>query len=168
MRASVGEGCHTDPVTSPGSLGSEGVAGDVIADGYFDIAGTWHPTPDHVRAALADVLAPVADARPMWFVHPGEEHRLLDPCELVLEDATSLGTIDELPPDLPLGYHDLAPCDGGPVTRLVVAPVACPSQSKTTSDADMAMSVCGDGRVVGGDDCCRIGAEMLEYVNEGL
>ncbi len=114
-------------MTSPASPGSAGVADEVIADGYFDIAGAWHPTPDHVRAALDDVLAPVADARPLWFVHPGEEHRLHDRCELVLEDGTSLGAIDALAPDLPLGYHDLAPLGGGPVTRLVVAPTACPS-----------------------------------------
>jgi 4-alpha-glucanotransferase len=114
-------------VTNPGAPAAEGDAGDLIADGYFDIGGTWHPVPDHVRAALVEVVAPVSDARPMWFVHPGEEHRLLGPCELVLEDGASLGTIEALPPDLPLGYHDLAPRDGGPVTRLVVAPSTCPT-----------------------------------------
>jgi 4-alpha-glucanotransferase len=33
--------------------------------------------------------------------------------------------VDALPPDLPPGYHDLVPRDGGPTTRLVVTPGRC-------------------------------------------
>ena len=37
----------------------------------------------------------------------------------------------QLPPDLPVGYHDLLPDDGGPVTRLAVAPRSCPPPPST-------------------------------------
>ena len=36
------------------------------------------------------------------------------PAELRLEDGTALQVNTALPPDLPLGYHDLFPLDGGP------------------------------------------------------
>jgi 4-alpha-glucanotransferase len=45
--------------------------------------------------------------------------------ELVLEDGTVLRADDGLPPDLPLGYHELRPLDGRPARRLVVAPARC-------------------------------------------
>ncbi|MEZ5258375.1 MAG: 4-alpha-glucanotransferase [Ilumatobacteraceae bacterium] len=32
-----------------------------------------------------------------------------------------------LPPDLPIGYHELRPLNGGPATRLFVAPERCPA-----------------------------------------
>ena len=45
--------------------------------------------------------------------------------ELVLDDGTVLRADDGLPPDLPLGYHELRPLDGRPARRLVVAPARC-------------------------------------------
>jgi 4-alpha-glucanotransferase len=45
--------------------------------------------------------------------------------ELALEDGTVLRVDGSLPPDLPLGYHEVRPLDGRPGTRLVVAPAGC-------------------------------------------
>jgi 4-alpha-glucanotransferase len=45
--------------------------------------------------------------------------------ELALEDGTVLRADGGLPPDLPLGYHELRPLDGRSATRLVVAPARC-------------------------------------------
>ena len=48
----------------------------------------------------------------------------MGPCELALEDGTSLTVDRALPRDLPLGYHRLHR-RGEPVSRLIVAPRAC-------------------------------------------
>src|SRR5438309_4607687 len=62
---------------------------------------------------------------PMWFVRAGHVEFLLGTADLVLEDGTTLRGVEALPPDLPPGYHDLRPLDGGPTTRLVVTPGRC-------------------------------------------
>ena len=66
-----------------------------------------------------------ATGRPTWVVRPGVPEVLLGRCHLELEDGTEVGDVDRLPPDLPLGIHDLAPLDGGPATTLVVSPGRC-------------------------------------------
>lgn len=103
-----------------------------IEDGYWDIAGQWHDTPDSTRRALrvamgglGDVADPPPASRPVWFVRHGTTPAIERPGELVLEDGTHLSAMTALPPDLPLGYHDLLPSDGGPATRLIVAPDRC-------------------------------------------
>ena len=110
------------------------MASDVwgIDDGYWDIAGQWHETPEQTRQALrvamgglADVADPPPATRPVWFVRQGNSPSIDRPAELALEDGTRLDTATELPPDLPLGYHDLLPSDGGPTTRLIVTPDRC-------------------------------------------
>ena len=47
------------------------------------------------------------------------------PVELVLEDGAVLRADGRLPPDLPLGYHEVRPLDGRPARRLIVAPARC-------------------------------------------
>ncbi|MEY2461624.1 MAG: 4-alpha-glucanotransferase, partial [Acidimicrobiaceae bacterium] len=103
-----------------------------IEDGYWDIAGRWHDTPEPTRRALrvamgglSDVADPPPTTRPVWFVRHGTSPAIERPAELMLEDGTVLSATTALPPDLPLGYHDLLPSDGGPTTRLVVAPDRC-------------------------------------------
>ena len=103
-----------------------------IEDGYWDIAGQWHDTPESTRRALrlamgglGDVADPPPATRPVWFVREGSSPSIQRPAELVLEDGTSIRAGAELPPDLPLGYHDLLPNDGGPATRLIVTPNRC-------------------------------------------
>ena len=101
-----------------------------IDDGYFGTDGTWHPTPDATRAALraamtGDPDTPPPEPRPLWIVRAGAAERLLGPCELRLEDGDTVRAEGALPPDLPVGYHELHPLDGGPTTRLTVTPGRC-------------------------------------------
>jgi len=68
--------------------------------------------------------APVPAAGPV--VHrPGASVPLEGPTEVVLEDGTVLRAERSLPPDLPLGYHEIRPVDGRPARRLIVAPERC-------------------------------------------
>ena len=97
-----------------------------ISDGYFDVAGEWHATSDSTRQRLRDAMGRPEPGPPMWFLPSGEAHTLWDPCRLVLEDGTDLGEISALPADLPIGYHVLAPSNGGPDTHLVIHPSTCP------------------------------------------
>jgi 4-alpha-glucanotransferase len=103
-----------------------------IDDGYWDVAGEWHATsPDTIAAlreamgAAGDADAPPADGSAVWVVRAGRAEPLLGPCEVALEDGGETRVEGDLPPDLPIGYHDLRPLDGGPVTRLIVTPGRC-------------------------------------------
>jgi 4-alpha-glucanotransferase len=101
-----------------------------IDDGYFDVRGEWHPTSPETRTALREAMTGDADrppepSRPLWVVRAGAAEPLLGPCELRLEDGTAVRAEGALPPDLPIGYHDLHPLDGGPTTRLIVSPGRC-------------------------------------------
>ncbi len=97
-----------------------------IADGYTDVHGVWHPTPTETRQLLRAAMGEPTPGRPIWFVLHGTEHQLWGPNVLTLEDGTAGGTVERLDASIPLGYHDLAPTDGGPVTRLIVHPGSCP------------------------------------------
>src|SRR4051812_42302972 len=95
-----------------------------IDDGYHDIHGRWHDAPDETRRQLrvamgghADVEDPPPRSRPVWFVRAGSAPAIERPATLILEDGTELHAGAALPPDLPLGYHDLRPGDGGTTTR---------------------------------------------------
>jgi 4-alpha-glucanotransferase len=105
-----------------------------IVDGYHDVGGTWHATAPATRAALRaamgadpDAGAPPPAEQPVWVVRTGTGFPIsLDGrCHLVLEDTTDVGALDELPADLPIGYHELVPLDGGPTTRLIASPGRC-------------------------------------------
>jgi len=97
-----------------------------ISDGYFDVAGTWHETSEATRAALRAAMGDPEPGPPVWFVPMGTSAPLWNPCRIVLEDGHELDPLDSLPADLPIGYHDLFPVDGGPATRLIVHPTSCP------------------------------------------
>ncbi|HEX5367649.1 MAG TPA: 4-alpha-glucanotransferase [Acidimicrobiales bacterium] len=101
-----------------------------IDDGYVDTTGTWHPTSPETREALrcamtGDAEVPPSPPRPLWVVRAGAAEPLLGPCELHLEGGERRPASPALPPDLPIGYHELHPLDGGPVTRLVATPGRC-------------------------------------------
>ena len=103
-----------------------------IDDGYRDVRGDWHETSDRTRrtlrvamGGLADVADPPPAMRPVWFVREHEGPAIQRPAILVLEDGAEVHATTHLPADLPIGYHDLLPDDGGPTTRLIVSPVRC-------------------------------------------
>lgn len=102
-----------------------------ITDGYWDVEGEWHPTPPTTHEALRAAMGagdhevpPEGD--PLWFVRVGKSQTLRGRCDVVLEDGTLLHDVDALPPDLPLGYHELQPLGGGPATSLVISPGRAP------------------------------------------
>lgn len=104
-----------------------------VDDGYWTVGGEWVPTPAEVARELRWAMgASVDDAPgggdgppggpPLWFVRAGSAPPIDRPALLRLEDGTEVDAAGALPADLPLGYHELHPSDGGPVTRLVVTP----------------------------------------------
>jgi 4-alpha-glucanotransferase len=68
---------------------------------------------------------PPRDAGPLVHRRGQPAPDLGEAAELVLEDGTVLRLERALPPDLPLGYHEIRPRDGGPPRRLIVAPGRC-------------------------------------------
>ncbi|MEO6159225.1 MAG: 4-alpha-glucanotransferase, partial [Ilumatobacteraceae bacterium] len=96
-----------------------------IADGYHDVAGYWHPTDTETRALLRAAIGEPSTPPRHWFVHQGSRHQLDEPCQLIAEDGTAYGLINELPGELPCGYHILEPVDDSPQTWLVVHPPTC-------------------------------------------
>ena len=85
-----------------------------IARGYHDVEGHWHETPPATHEQLRQLLADAPSGDPLWFVEHGVGHQLLGPCHLTLEDGGDLGEVAALASTLPVGYHRLAPLDGGP------------------------------------------------------
>ena len=98
-----------------------------IADGFHDVEGAWHPTPEATRRALRSLMGDPVPAPPLWFVEQGSTHTLQGRCHLQLEDGTDLGELDALTGTVPSGHHRLQPLDGGPETHLFVAPPRCPA-----------------------------------------
>lgn len=97
--------------------------------GYWDAGGRWREPPQETLDAIATTMGvtggPPPAGPPLWFVRAGRGEWLQSPADLVLEDGTTRRGVDALPPDLPPGYHDLHPLDGGPTTRLVISPGRC-------------------------------------------
>jgi 4-alpha-glucanotransferase len=97
-----------------------------IDEGYWDALGRWQEVPaETIDAVRASMGTPDGSAPPVWCVRAGHAEALHSPADVTLEDGTALRGIDALPADLPLGYHSLAPLDGGPTTKLVVSPGRC-------------------------------------------
>lgn len=108
-----------------------------VETGYWDAAGQWKDAPQGTLDAIGRSMGigdgPPPPGPPLWFVRAGHGEWLQNPADLVLEDGTTRRGVDALPPDLPPGYHDLHPLDGGPTTRLVITPGRChlPHQLRT-------------------------------------
>ncbi len=102
---------------------------DLVVDRYTDAFGRETPIDPVVRRAVLDAMGPdagratqAAAPEPVRLATPGE--RLPEPGELVLEDGTSLGTVERLPEDLPHGYHLLRRDNSEQL--LLLAPERCP------------------------------------------
>jgi 4-alpha-glucanotransferase len=100
-----------------------------ITDGYWSWDRERFDTPPETHAALLTAMGaddhpdgPPEPSPPMWIVTQGATDELWNPVDLRLEDGTVIEGVKALPPDLPLGYHELVPLDGWPSSRLVVAP----------------------------------------------
>ncbi|MBI4012629.1 MAG: 4-alpha-glucanotransferase, partial [Candidatus Rokubacteria bacterium] len=102
-----------------------------VVDRFEDAQGVWRETSESTRAAVLAAMGGEPGAPPpgpprVRVVRPGRRVRLAGPAELALEAGAVRRVDDRLPPDLPLGYHELRPLDGGPSTRLIVSPGRCP------------------------------------------
>lgn len=102
-----------------------------IDDGYEDAMGRQQETPEATRSAILTAMgvdpanvSPPARI-PVRVVQHGQAMLLEKPAELKLEDATVLQVNKTLPPDLPLGYHELRPLTGGPTVHIIVSPNGC-------------------------------------------
>jgi len=96
-----------------------------IADGYFEVNGTWHDTPVATHEYLRNAMGDAPTAPPAWFIDEGDTHPLHDRYQLTLEDRSDGGEVDSVPASLPAGYHQLTPLDGGEATLLISAPSSC-------------------------------------------
>lgn len=102
-----------------------------IEEGYWDALGRWHDVPRESLEAMARAMGAndggerPPDRHPVWCVRAGHAEFLQSPADIALEEGMVLRGVEVLPPDLPLGYHELRPLDGGPPTRLVVTPGRC-------------------------------------------
>ena len=101
-----------------------------VDDGFVDVDGTWHATNPETAAALRAAMGAAPDqtepsaGRRIRIATAGSTEPLERPASLVLEDGSEVRVERALPPDLPIGYHDLHSDDGQP-TRLIVTPGRC-------------------------------------------
>ncbi len=100
-----------------------------IVPGYEDAFGTWTDVSTDVRDRLVVAMGgdPSAngppDDDPVLVVRTGETPRVADGIEILLEDGEVVALNDgALPPDLPLGYHDLRLRGTEATRRLIVSP----------------------------------------------
>jgi 4-alpha-glucanotransferase len=101
-----------------------------IADGYHDQSGVWHVTSAETRRVLLEAmhLDPADFAKrsePVLVVRAGDPKPVPTRAELVLEDGGSMTIDGQLPPDLPLGYHELRPADDHAPILVIVSPAKC-------------------------------------------
>ena len=122
-----------------------------ISDGYHDNNGQWHETPADTREELRSVLGDPSVAPPSWCVAAGTSTALWSPCRIRLEDGSEIGPFDAIPADVPVGYHDLVPVDGGPTTFLVVAPPRAPEAPDAWGVAAQLYSLRSEGSQGVGD-----------------
>jgi 4-alpha-glucanotransferase len=101
-----------------------------ISNGYHDQGGVWHATSEETHRLLREAmrLDPTDfenRSEPVLFVREGESKPVAAPARLGLEDGRSMEIGGRLPPDLPLGYHELHRSDGEAPTLVIVSPQRC-------------------------------------------
>jgi 4-alpha-glucanotransferase len=99
-----------------------------LEEGYEDALGQWRTTPPDTRQAILQAMyvdpsapTPLMEA-PVSVIRLDQTLPLTGPTDLLLENNTVLRVDAALPPDLPLGYHELRPLDGSAAIRLIVSP----------------------------------------------
>ena len=109
-----------------------------IVSEFTDTSGTHRVTSKAtceslLRAMHVDPARPQLPAPPsVRVVRRSEVHGVAHAGELSLEEGGRLDVKGSLPPDVPLGYHDLVHVDGNR-TRLIVVPSNCPLPAKQKS-----------------------------------
>ena len=102
-----------------------------IVPAFEDADGRWQETSPATRDALVEAMGgdPRADGPPasdaVLVLQAGVGHELEAPATLVAEDGTRREVGRTVPPDLPLGYHELRVAGREPATRLIVSPGTC-------------------------------------------
>jgi 4-alpha-glucanotransferase len=98
-----------------------------IEERFEDSFGELRITSDKTREAIRDTMGdqPAIGETDPIVIRSGRGKLLDTPAELTLEDGTSLGTVSELPADLPLGYHSLHRLDLPKPIRIIVSPKVC-------------------------------------------
>jgi 4-alpha-glucanotransferase len=102
-----------------------------ISPAYYDIFGNWREMSRESCLAFLTAMGidddsqPTDDAARPCVLREGRPLHLPAPAELRLEDGTTLRVEQALPPDLPLGYHDILPADGSAPIRLIKCPAHC-------------------------------------------
>jgi len=163
--AAVGKTALMNWPNGPGGVDEWG-----IADGYHDIDGVWHATPDETRDALRMAVGTPVPLPLRWFVQAGYPAPLWSPADLRLSDGTILTGVTSLPADLPWGWHELHPCDGGPMTEVVVHPARCPDPGRRAGVAVQIHELWSDGTWETGDltDVARLAARIRLHGGEAL
>jgi 4-alpha-glucanotransferase len=98
---------------------------------YEDAFGEWHDTPGETVKAILQAMGADPDAEgparsdKVLVVKQSEARNLGKSGTIRLETGKTLSFSKQLPPDLPLGYHDLHLKGNAEVTRLIVSPAKC-------------------------------------------
>ncbi len=99
-----------------------------IASGFLDAAETWRDTPPETSRLLRAAMGgqpPAADSTGPLIVRPGDRLQLPKGAVLHLEDGATLRAIDQLPADVPFGYHTLEDPDTAASRQLIITPGQC-------------------------------------------
>jgi 4-alpha-glucanotransferase len=96
-----------------------------VASGWWGYDGTWHDVDAAVLDELRERFATDEPPPSTWFVEQGATESVWSPGTVALEGGGEVDVSDRLPPDLPLGGHELH-SPGDHVTRLFVVPRRCP------------------------------------------
>ncbi len=100
----------------------------IVLPGYRDANGAYRRTHPEAARAVVEALGgtpPAAGGSRTMFVRPGERRAVPGGAELRLEDGTTFTVDRRLPPDLPLGYHELRAGGTDVPVLLVVSPGVC-------------------------------------------
>jgi 4-alpha-glucanotransferase len=101
-----------------------------VALRFVDAEHRWHETSEETHRAVLQAMGVEPGERPsaidnVRVMLPGERP-LLGRGTVLLEDGTSLSVQDQLPPDLPLGYHRFLADGQAQPTFLIHSPGKCP------------------------------------------
>ena len=98
-----------------------------IDEKYRDNSGNWHDVSPETKHKFLKVMGATEDGPPdaaLMVIREGASNEFLEFSEIRLEDGTRLRGANQLPSDLPRGYHVISHADGRE-TKLIVTPSGC-------------------------------------------